>query len=368
MVYSSVYNRVYGIMRFKQQADGFYRFRETYKGKKIDLRAKNSKELEQKVYSKRKEIDDGICNTSWSVNKLAEEFLKIKKPIIQPNTYKDYKINLDKHVLPMIGNKKVIDVKSADLQKVMNKQAGKSISLCKHIKAVLTGMFNYGIKLNLILVNPAIYIEYPKTTRGTFRSLTKEEREAYIKVCEEDKNGFIFLTLLLTGVRPEELLGLNIGDVDAKKHCINISRALRRGDKDATPGTKTGAGQRSIPLSDYYISRYKSLYANLDKNEPMFKAENGKRLTHSGFRSQWLRHKDLVSQELQIEFDAKPYDIRHTFCTDLQSMGVSLNQARVIMGHSKVEMTAQIYSHYTEEQNTDVLKKINEYGSKVGSE
>ena len=44
-----------------------------------------------------------------------------------------------------------------------------------------------------------------------------------------------------------------------------------------------------------------------------------------------------------------PYDLRHTFCTDLERAGVPLNVASKLMGHASIEITAKIYTHTGED-------------------
>ncbi len=43
--------------------------------------------------------------------------------------------------------------------------------------------------------------------------------------------------------------------------------------------------------------------------------------------------------------DFVPYDLRHTFCTDLQKKGIDIRTAQYLMGHSDIQMTANIYTH-----------------------
>ena len=47
-----------------------------------------------------------------------------------------------------------------------------------------------------------------------------------------------------------------------------------------------------------------------------------------------------------------PYMLRHDYCTRLKKQGVSLRDAQYLMGHSKISITAEIYTHVTAE---DVL-------------
>ena len=44
-----------------------------------------------------------------------------------------------------------------------------------------------------------------------------------------------------------------------------------------------------------------------------------------------------------------PYCLCHTYCTDLQAKGVPLKTASYLMGHSSIQVTADIYTHITED-------------------
>lgn len=62
--------------------------------------------------------------------------------------------------------------------------------------------------------------------------------------------------------------------------------------------------------------------------------------------------------------DLVPYDLRHTFCIDLQDAGVSINVAKELMGHSSIELTARIYTHYTEKSLNDAAVKMEQFRNK----
>ncbi len=56
--------------------------------------------------------------------------------------------------------------------------------------------------------------------------------------------------------------------------------------------------------------------------------------------------------------DLVPYCLRHTYCTDLQAKGVSLKMASYLMGHSDISVTANIYTHVTDEILNDAAMLI----------
>lgn len=48
---------------------------------------------------------------------------------------------------------------------------------------------------------------------------------------------------------------------------------------------------------------------------------------------------------LPLADDFTLYNLRHTYCTDLEKAGVPINIASRLMGHSSINITAKIYTH-----------------------
>ena len=56
--------------------------------------------------------------------------------------------------------------------------------------------------------------------------------------------------------------------------------------------------------------------------------------------------------------DICSYNLRHTYCTNLQRRGVDIRTAQKLMGHSDIRMTANIYSHTSIDDLRDDYEKI----------
>ena len=57
--------------------------------------------------------------------------------------------------------------------------------------------------------------------------------------------------------------------------------------------------------------------------------------------------------------DFVPYDLRHTYCTDLQKKGIDIRTAQYLMGHSDISLTANIYTHADNSTILETAKLIN---------
>ena len=60
--------------------------------------------------------------------------------------------------------------------------------------------------------------------------------------------------------------------------------------------------------------------------------------------------------------DLVPYCFRHEYCSDLARKGVDIRIAQKLMGHSTIELTANIYTHVEKDDIIEVAKIINGNG------
>ena len=54
----------------------------------------------------------------------------------------------------------------------------------------------------------------------------------------------------------------------------------------------------------------------------------------------------------------EPYDLRHTYCSDLERAGVPINVASQFMGHADIKITARIYTHTSKDVFEDAAAKL----------
>ena len=273
---------------------------------------------------------------------------------LTPKSLQMYQEKYNGYISPAVGRMKLLDVKDAHLQKILNSQAGRSASHVKKLRMVMQEMFRRARQSRLIPYDPSELLELPVTTQHQRRSLTDQERAAFLAVAPQHPAGLWILTLLYTGIRPGESAALTWADVDFKRNEIHIRSAKESGSRDLK-GPKTNAGVRDIPIQ----SALRPLLLE-QKGDPfsfVFPKKNGTIMDDDYMYRQWrsfLRHLDIYmgatlyrNKIIQhaIAEDLTLYCLRHTFCTDLQKAGVPINVAKELMGHSDISVTANIYTH-----------------------
>ena len=294
-----------------------------------------------------------------------------KKPILRPSTYSGYSKDIENHILPYLGAKKLTQLKTADIQKHYNrllesgrkndigKGKGLSNATVRGIHMVLREALDSAVREGLIPRNPADGTSPPKIHRKEKQVLTKDELENFMKLIENDEVWYdFFYTEIITGMRQGEICGLRWEDFDEAKGTLRVARSVDFVKKELVIGeTKTDDGKRTIYLPD-------SLWRLL--------AERKK-----GTVSEWI-FPNLLNPELPLD-PAKAYrrfkklleigelpdirfhDLRHTFTSHAANSGIAPKTLSEIVGHSKASFTLDTYAHVTGDMQKNAANIVNNY-------
>src|SRR5436853_6356672 len=91
---------------------------------------------------------------------------------------------------------------------------------------ILCSSLKQAKRLHLITHNPAEDLELPKVVRKEMKSLDPEQAQTFLEFARENKYGLVFELALITGMRPEEYLGLQWIDIDFTKRTLMIQRTV----------------------------------------------------------------------------------------------------------------------------------------------
>ncbi len=350
----------------------------TYDGIRYKVRGATEEEAIRKKLDKIAELESGRVNSNSTVKQWAEQWLEtyIKPRGLTAASYRMYEDTLNNAILPAIGNYKMNKVTALQLQKILNKRAGMSFSHASKLRLVMKAMFRQAWISRIIPFDVSADLQMPKTTKGKHRSLTVEERAALLKfadttVLQDGKpntSGDWLLSMLYCGLRPGETAALRWSDIDLKNGIMHI-RTAKEAHSTKQKAPKTDAGCRDIPIPKVFIKRLKK---RKKKGEYVFTQADGKTpLTDSAMKRRWSTAKRFIDIEMgaQVERvklngsrkhttiitehttadDLDLYDLRHTYCTDLEKKGIPINIAKYLMGHSDISVTANIYTHADDE-------------------
>lgn len=72
-------------------------------------------------------------------------------------------------------------------------------------------------------------------------------------------------------------------------------------------------------------------------------------------------YRNQLVPPLPLAEDFVPYDLRHTYCTNLAKAGVDIRTAQKLMGHATIAMTADIYTHVDQDDIKKAAEQIREF-------
>ena len=154
-------------------------------------------------------------------------------PKLAPNTVNGYRVNVERHIIPYIGQIPLNKLTPANIQKLYADllTSGLSGTSVRYVHNNLHRALKYAVKQELISRNPADLVDPPRIDHIEMRVLTPDESKTLISGCVGTD---IYLPVLLglsLGLRRGEALGLQWDDIDMDAKTVTIihSASFRKG-------------------------------------------------------------------------------------------------------------------------------------------
>jgi integrase len=139
------------------------------------------------------------------------------------------------HIVPALGYYKVEELRLSDVRSLLRGMAerGKAYSTISQAKMVLAEIIDFALAEEMIdrLANVARLAEMPdeiQPSRQKRQAMTLEQAQAFLAAAKGHRLEALFITALMMGLRPGELLGLKWEDIDFTAGTVQIQRALHR--------------------------------------------------------------------------------------------------------------------------------------------
>ena len=331
----------------KPGKDGYYRSSFRWDGKTYTVAGKTEAEVYRKIGKKKADLESGKrSQRRVTVRDYAKQWLATYHP---DNVWYG---NAVKHIVDDLGRKYMTDITEATLQTFLNKKAETySKSYIMRIRLTLGQMFRKARKNHIIPDDPAEDLTIPPCKEGHRRAITGEERQTILTVTENHRGRLFVRLMLYCGLRPQEASVLQWKHIDLKNNVLHIRQA-RKHDSGEIGAPKSASGIRDIPIP-------KTLRTELHPGDPEAFVCSWKSgyLTAKNVADMWQSIKKAGS----LPDDLDLYCLRHTYCTDLQKAGVPINIAKELMGHSSIQITANIYTHTGSDDTKKAVEKLDKH-------
>ncbi|NWG22908.1 MAG: tyrosine-type recombinase/integrase [Pseudorhodoplanes sp.] len=255
---------------------------------------------------------------------------------------------IHRHIIPLVGSRRVKDLTKADISKVLKdimagktrvsvktkKLRGKAIvrggvGTATRTVGLLGGILTYAIEAGIIETNPAHGIRKPKDNVRT-RRLSEAEYRMLGQMLREAAKQEKYVTtvdiirqIALTGCRRSEVIQLKWSEVDTEASCLRL--------KDSKEGESIRA--IGLPVVEYFEYRRVSAVGTF-----VFPGQ-GEDNAFGSFPNHW----EQLFKRSPLS-DVTPHVLRHSFASIANDLGFTEVTIAALVGHSKGSVTSK-YIH-----------------------
>ena len=215
-VYQSIFAAGNLIVHYRLRKDGVYEARFHRQGIDIEVSSKDFTVLKQKFIEKLRNFKvnhDGKANIVKTFAEYAEEWLNIKRVTTKPSTYSEYARMLNHDILPVFGNKPVLEIDRSALQSFLLTYVDNgTIRTADKLFLVLRCIFDV-VADDYCISSPMKKVIVPNYQSKKGSAFTYEEEQQLINYCLSNLNkdtSHALMVLLYTGLRRSELASLNV--------------------------------------------------------------------------------------------------------------------------------------------------------------
>lgn len=240
------------------------------------------------------------------------------------------------HVAPHVKDMKMDAVTRGKVRRILEKMGDTHApATIKQVYALIRRVYNWAIEHDYYFGNvPTRKIKPPKVNNEVTACLTANEITRLMKTLDAWENQLAALIVkfaLFTGMRQDEVMGLEWSDIDLERQFISLV------DPKGNPA--------NIPISDKAVSIIRiarSLQPSFDCPY-VFPNQKGERRVN--FFHIW----DRIRKASGIRKSFRFHDLRHTFASYLASSGeVDIYTLQKLLNHQDPKMT-QRYAHLLDE-------------------
>jgi len=245
---------------------------------------------------------------------------------------------------------------------LMNNIEQKPASVNRSIAALKT-FFHWAVEAKIVTNSPAEKVKMKRVQQNLApKWLTTQEQNRLLYCLETEKNEFkqardkaVVLTMLLAGLRVEEVSDLKLSHVDMKQNLITVLDGK-------------GGKYRVVPLhhdlkkalKTWFDHRQSSDKKAHQETQYAFVSERSGQLSTRGIAYMidgYMERCGLLERSVdkgKLEGQASCHSLRHTFCKNLVDVGVPIQNIAKLAGHDSIQTTQR----YVEASEDDLRKAI----------
>ena len=340
--------------------------------------AEQAKDLERRLNSEIQQKEE-TSTKRMTVQQLFDEYMRIKEPEVKETTIAKNKSNFDYYILPTFKNIRIDRISAIMLQKwkLSMEEKGLSLNTKKQAFSDFRAMFNYAVRLEYLPKNPISKMGNFKDTKIIKEDMnyyTAQEFSKFINaakaIAEEQRTKInnlsewdfyvLFSIAFYTGLRKGEIYALKWSDINGDYLSVkrSVTQRLKGGDRETPPKNIASIRTLQMPLPLINILKeHKKRQMTLHNFTDNYRICGGERSVRD---STVQRRNEKYAQAAELKV-IRIHDFRHSHVSVLANERINIQEVSRRLGHSRIEMTWNTYSHLyprEEERAISILNNI----------
>ncbi len=322
---------------------------------------------------------DYATPSEMTLGALLDRYFEARAGRIEGTTLALYKRTLDQHVRPIIGNVRVGELKREHIERVLRegrdrstrKRRGEPLGprTLRNILIRTRSVLKWGSRNYEGIRNVALDVEPPKADDREIIPFDGDRVRSLLLAVAGTELEAVVTTAIGTGLRRGELCALRWCDVDLEEGQLHVRRSVALLDhKIIIKAPKTKGSRRTVAVPAFVIAalrahrkrqaeRHLSIgIGNRGTEGVVFDRYDGVRWNPNELSRQFSR----LTRRKKLP-PLRFHDLRHGYASLAFASGAPLKIVSELLGHSRIGITGDLYTHVLDSQKQETAKSLDAY-------
>ena len=323
------------------------------------------------------DLDSGnyLEPSKTTVSTFLDHWLNHIRSQISPRSFERYSEIIVKNIKPAIGAVILAKLRPAQISTLYDKAlaggrrdgaGGLSPATVVYMHRLIKQALGHAVRWQLLARNPAAAVDPPKVERAAMTTYDMAQTAELLGSIAGSRIAIPVMLGVLCGLRRGEIAALRWKHVDLRKSQLSIVQSAEQTKAGVRYKEPKSGKARTVALSATVAEELKrhqlrqaeeQLRLGVRQNEDgfVYAREDGQPLQPRSISQAW-RGKLATLKLPRIRF----HDLRHAHATHLLGSGVHPKIASERLGHSKVGITLDLYSHVLPGMQEDAAARVDE--------
>jgi integrase len=281
----------------------------------------------------------------------------------RPTTAHHTRVRLEKHMYPVLGNRPIASIRPSEIQALVS-GLDLAPSSVRPVFGILKSVFTAAVRDRVISVNPADQVKLPEVPRRQVQPLTVDQVQALADAIRPEYRALVVVGAG-AGLRPGELFGLQLGDIDFLRKLVRVERQVQEvtGHGVYVGPLKTRQSYRTVPVGEVVITSLSEHVRQWPPDGHVFTGQSGHLIAARWFGRQVWRPSVAAAG---LPTGTRFHDLRHFYASALVRSGLSVRVVSERLGHASAAVTLGVYSHLwpdDEQRSRDAIDQLFSQGA-----